>query len=155
MLAGFLAVATLFGGATDNPDHSPQRFRVEFTVGNTVDLTAAGQGEMTSDINGTAVVTLTMSDTTGGKIAHLVVDSFTINATGQAAMMFSQQAADALIGEWVHGYIVDGKVEGAPSQSQEGNQVLSLITAALAGLFPGVSPKAATTPKWSDTTTVA
>ena len=156
MLAGILAVATLMGGANaaEAPDRNPQRFRVEFAVSNTVDLTAAGQGVMTSDINGTAVVTLTMSDTTGGRIAHLVVDSLTVSADGQAAMMFNQAAADALIGEWVHGYVVDGKIEGAPSQSQEGNQILGLVGATLSGLFPGVGAKTATAPSWSDTTSV-
>ncbi len=156
MLAGFLAVATLMGGTTapDNAERNPHRYRVEFSIGSVIDLTAAGQGESESDITGTALVTLTLSDTAGGRIAHLVIDSLAVSATGQAAMGISQAAADALIGEWVHGYVVDGKLEGATTQSQEGNQLLSIVGGTLQGLFAGIDSRAASATSWSDTSAV-
>jgi hypothetical protein len=93
-----------------------------------------------------------MSDTAGGKIAHLVIDSFTVSATGQAGMLFTQEAANGLKGQYIHGYIVDGKLSGTAKPSVEDNQTMNLVMPAMNALFPGISSRASNTQNWTDTT---
>lgn len=134
------------------PDKAVQRYRLDLVINQEVDATAAGQGVVSSEINSSAFVTLTMSDTTGGKIAHVVIDSLTFTATGQMAMQFSQTFADSLKGQWLHGYIVDGKMLGTAKPSVEGNVAMSLVMPVMNALFPGIGAKAANNQAWSDTT---
>ncbi len=155
MVSGMLALLVATSGIVgpgDGPDNSPQRYRLDVKLNQTVDLTAAGMGEMISEVTSTAWVTLTVSDTTGGSLAHVVIDSMNVAATGQLAAAFTQDLADSLRGEWIHVYIVDGRPEGAPKPSVEGNTVLQMVIPSISALYPGIGEKAAGIDKWADTT---
>jgi hypothetical protein len=155
MVSGMLALLTLTTGAVgpaSTADTAAQRYRIDLTIKQDIDLTAAGQGPQTTDMTGTAFVTLTMSDTTGGKLAHLAIDSMTVVATGQLSNAFTQDLADSLKGQWLHAYVVDGKISGTPTPSVEGNPALAVATAAINALFPGIGSKAASGQGWADTT---
>jgi hypothetical protein len=150
VLTTIAALASLTG--TTGPDKAAQRYKLDVTINQVIDVTSAGQGVVTSVITGTALLTLSLSDTTGGQLAHLVIDSFTVNATGQAAGNFSQELANALKGQYLHGYIVDGKLSGAAKPSVEGNPTMNLVMPAMNALFPGIGARAANEQNWSDTT---
>lgn len=155
MVPGLLALLVATSGIVgpgNGPDKSPQRYRLDVKLDQTIDLTAVGQGEMTAGVVSSAYVTLTVSDTTGGTLAHVVIDSMTITATGQMAGLYNQQLADSLRGEFIHVYIVNGRPEGAPKPSVEGNPVMQMVIPVVSGLYPGVGSKATDLDKWSDTT---
>jgi hypothetical protein len=154
MLSGTLALLSLAAGVAGpvGPDKAAQRYRLDLVLTQAVDLTSAGQGELKSDVTSTAFVTVTMSDTTGGRLAHVVIDSLTVVGNGPLAGQFSQALADALKGESLHGYIVDGKLQGAAKPSVDANPTLNLVMPVMNALFPGVGARAATTQSWSDTT---
>jgi hypothetical protein len=129
-----------------------QRYKLDVAITQNIDATAAGQGVVTSEITGTALLTLTMSDTAGGQLAHLVIDSFTVSADGQAGAMFSQELANALKGQFIHGYVVDGKLSGTAKPSVEDNQTMNLVMPAMNALFPGIGARASSAETWTDTT---
>jgi hypothetical protein len=61
--------------------------------------------------------------------------------------------ADSLRGAWLHGYVVDGKLNGPAKPSVEGNPNMSIAMAGMNALFPGVTSKAtAAGANWADTT---
>lgn len=146
MVSGMLALLTLVAGPT-GPE-APQRYKMDVTISQVLDLSAMGMGEQTSDINGTVFFTLTMSDTTDGQLAHAVIDSMMVTATGQAAMQFSQSVADGLKGEYIHAYIKGGKVEGTATPSVTGNTAMALAMPFVSAVFAGVRDGAKT---WADT----
>lgn len=155
MVSGTLMLMSLAAGVAGpatGPDKAAQRYRVDVEIQQELDLTATGAGPQVATVTGTAFLNVTMSDTTGGKLAHVVIDSLTVSATGQLAMAFSQSLADSLRGAWLHGYVVDGKLSGPAKPSVEGNPTMSIALAGMNALFPGVSGKAATATSWADTT---
>ena len=155
MVSGMLALLSLAAGAvspTHGPEKAAQRYRVNVELKQEVDLTAAGAGQQQAEVTGTAFINVTMSDTTGGKLAHVVIDSMTVAATGQLAGQFTQAAADALRGATLHGYVVDGKMSGPAKPSVTDNPAMNLAMAAMAALFPGVSSKGTAGQGWVDTT---
>jgi hypothetical protein len=156
MVSGMLTLLTLaagIAGPMTGPDKAAQRYRVDVEITQELDLTAAGQGVQVASVTGTAFLNLSMSDTAGGKLAHVVIDSLTVSATGQLAMAFTQTLADELRGAWLHGYVVDGKLNGPAKPSVEGNAAMGIALAGMNALFPGVTSKAtAAGASWADTT---
>jgi hypothetical protein len=150
-LLATLVAATPVAGP-DNPAQAT-RYKLDVTMTQTADLTALGQGEMTGSVNGTVFVTLTMSDTTGGKIAHFVVDSMKITADGMLAGQMGQSFADSLAGETIHAYIKDGRVEGTPELSASGNPAMNVAAQIVGVVFAGVGPKAQGATSYADTVT--
>jgi hypothetical protein len=151
MLA-LLSLATGFAGAMHGPDRLAERYRLEVVIKQEVDATAAGQGIVASELNGIAFVTVAMSDTTGGQLAHVVVDSLVLTAVGQFEIEYTQTLADSLKGQWLHGYIVDGKLVGAAQPSVTDNVTINLVMPVMNALFPGIGAKAASAESWPDTT---
>lgn len=154
MVSGILALLTLTAGLVGpsrGPDKAAQRYRLDLVIAQEIDATAAGQGVVKSDVSSSAFVTVTMSDTTGGRLAHVVIDSLKVTANGMLAAQYSQATADALKGASLHGYIVDGKLQGAAKPSVEDNMAMSLVMPVMNAMFPGVGPKAANTQAWTDT----
>lgn len=153
MLTTGLSIAALIAaaGSTDHAD--PMRYRMELKMKNVADLSAAGMGEMVTNISGTVWFQLTMSDTAGGRIALIAVDSVIYQADGQAAAQLPAGLGEGLRGSTVRAYVKDGKVEGNPEFSvpPNSNPVVTLVAPALTALFPGISPTESRT-SWADTT---
>lgn len=148
-------MAALITGGPVGPDRvpqAPQRFKMDFSMTQSIDLTPVGQGVMDSEVTGSAFVALTMSDTAGGKLAHLVIDSVLVNATGMLAMQFPTEAMAAARGQFFHAYIVDGKVKGSVNPSLEGSPAMGLAAPALSVLFVGLADGKRIGDAWSDTT---
>jgi hypothetical protein len=156
IVSGLMALALLTGGPNGPDKPATMRYKVDVAVKQAVDLTPMGQGVMDSDINAAVWVAVTMSDTAGGQLAHLVIDSMSVEATGMAGAQFPQEAVNAARGVFFHAYIVDGKVKGTPTLSVENNIAVMVLGApALSALFIGMPEGKKMGDTWTDTTTTA
>lgn len=150
MIAGLLTVATLLG-STSGPT-APQRYRIEVKVQQEVDATALGGGKQSTDMGVIGFLSVTMSDTTGGQLAHIVVDSLAYSPGKEAPAGIADEPGTAK-GVFFHAYIVDGKVKGGMKPNTP-HQLVALMAGGIEALFPGVRPTAKAGEKWSDTTKV-
>lgn len=156
IVSGLMALALLTGGPNGPDKPATMRYKVDVAVKQAVDLTPMGQGVMDSDINAAVWVAVTMSDTAGGQLAHLVIDSMSVEATGMAGAQFPQEAVNAARGAFFHAYIVDGKVKGTPTLSVENNIAVMVLGApALSALFIGMPEGKKVGDTWTDTTNTA
>ena len=151
MVSGLLALALMSAAPTTGPAQAALRYRVDMTLKQLIDLSAAGQGLQSNDLSASIYMNVTMSDTTDGQIAHVVIDSMTMAAEGMAAAQYSQALADEAKGGFIHAYIVDGRLKGTPTLSLPENVAMGLATQALNGLFPGIGTSAAGQTAWADT----
>jgi len=146
MLVGLLALASLTGAVTT--PSAPQRYRIEMKAQQEVDLSAMGGGKQTTDLGVVGFITVTMSDTTGGQLAHIVVDSVVIPTGIEMPPQMGDPAAAK--GIFFHGYIVDGKVKGGLKPNQP-NQLVAMLAGGVENLFPGLRTTAKVGDTWSDT----
>ncbi|MEO5798840.1 MAG: hypothetical protein ABIZ70_09980 [Gemmatimonadales bacterium] len=135
MLAGLLALATTFGVVTTPV--APLRYKIEMKTSQEVDLSAMGQAKMTGDLGIVAFVSVMMSDSGAGQLAHVVVDSMTLTPTGTMAQQFDPSLGASAKGGFFHLYVVNGKVQGTPKPSMDGNLALTSLAQAVVILFPG------------------
>ncbi len=145
MLAGLFALVSL-AGAVSGPS-APQRYRIEVKSKQDVDLSAMGQGTQTTEFGAIGFLSVTMSDTTGGQLAHIVVDSLQIPAGLELPPGFS---TDGGAGIFFHAYIVDGKVQGTLMPSAP-HRMVSLLAGGIENLFPGLRTTAKLGDTWADT----
>jgi hypothetical protein len=124
---------------------------MDVTITNVADLTALGQPPQEGAIKASFWLTMTLSDTTGGKLAHTVIDSVTVEPTGSLAQIYTAEAATAARGSGVHAYIVNGKPHSAPTPTGPGPFV-QLAAQATNLLFPGVRADGKPGATWADTT---
>lgn len=148
MLAGLLVLTTIVGVT---PQTAPMRYRVDLKSSQEVDLSAMGAGKQLSDLTASAWITVTMSDTAGGQLAHIVVDSMTATPTGMMEQQMPAEAIAAAKGALFHLYIVNGKVKGTPKPSVE-SPALSVVAQSLPLLFPGAKAGLKVGETWTDTT---
>lgn len=135
MLAGLLALATSIGVVTT--PIVPLRYKIEIKTSQEVDLSAMGQAKMTGDIAAVAFLSVTMSDSSAGQLAHIVVDSMTLAPSGMMAQGYDPALVAGTKGGFYHVYVVGGKVQGTPKPSAIDNQVLTLLAQAVMMMFPG------------------
>ncbi|MBL0178745.1 MAG: hypothetical protein IPP98_06405 [Gemmatimonadetes bacterium] len=147
MLVGFLALATLTGTVTGPT--APQRYRIEVKAQQEVDMSAMGGGKQTSDLGVIGFVSVTMSDTTGGQLAHIVVDSIVIPAGIELPPQLGDAAGGAK-GVFFHGVIINGKAKDGLKPSAQ-NPLVALLAGGVENLFPGLRPAAKVGDTWSDT----
>ena len=148
MLAGLLVLATIAGVSSPT---APMRYKIDFKSSQEVDLSAAGAGKQMSELTASAWITVTMSDTAGGQLAHVVVDSLTATPTGMMAQQITDEAIAAAKGALFHLYIVNGKVQGTPKPSVE-SAALAVVAQSVTLLFPGAKTGLKVGETWTDTT---
>lgn len=147
MLVGLLALATLTGTVTGPT--APQRYRIEVKAQQEVDMSAMGGGKQTTDLGLIGFVTVTMSDTTGGQVAHIVVDSVAIPAGIELPPQLGDAVGSAK-GVFFHGYIIDGKAKDGLKPSVQ-NPIVGLLAGGVENLFPGLRTTAKLGDSWVDT----
>lgn len=148
MLAGMMMLASI---TAVTPPQAPVRYKIDLKTSQEVDLSAMGGPKQVSDMTASAWVTVTMSDTAGGKLAHLVIDSLVATPTGMMAQQMTDEAIAEAKGAFFHLYVVNGKVSGTPKPSIE-SPVLGMVQQSLSLLFPGHKMGAKVGDTWSDTT---
>ena len=90
------------------PAHAPLRYKIVTRSNTDIDLSAAGQGSQTVTLISTTFVSVTLTDTAGGRLANIVVDSSTFDGGAVAANLPPEMSADPK-GATFHLYVVDGK----------------------------------------------
>ena len=135
MLAGLLALAISIGVVTT--PIAPLRYKIEVSTSQEVDLSAMGQAKMTGDVAAVMFVSITMSDSGAGQLAHIVLDSMTITPSGMMEQQFDPSLAGAAKGAFYHVYVMGGKVQGTPKPSMAENPALALMGQAVQMMFPG------------------
>jgi len=148
-----LSVVALAAGALAAPLNptAPQtiHYKIDQSSSQEVDATAAGGPKQTISTHLAAYVTVTLTDTTGGRTAHVVVDSVRTD-TGS---VIPQAMLDSMKGSAYHGLLgANGKV-GAFKPMKE-NDANSPITGMLNGFFPRVKAGVKSGDAWTDTSEV-
>ena len=92
MLSLLLALH-LLPGPVPTPDTT--RYLIVTKVSSLVDLSAVGQAVTTITMTTSAYVTVALSDTAGGRLAHVVVDSSTFDAGQYTDQMPAAMTTDA------------------------------------------------------------
>lgn len=132
------------------PIRAPLRYKIVTRTNTDIDLSAAGQGSQTIALVSTTFVTVNLSDTTGGRIANIIVDSSAFDGGAIAAQLPAEMLADPK-GATFHLFVVNGKSKSSilpTPMSVQAAQAAGGIELLLTGLR---RLKAGDT--WTDTTT--
>ena len=151
MVFGSAALVGLLAAAKA-PAPVTTKYKIEVKSEQVVDLSAAGQGTQTSATSFASVVRVTLTDTTGGKTMHVVIDEASFDAGPMLAI--SKATADSAKGAWLHGLVdARGKITGLKS-SADSNVVVAQVKSAMTTFFPRVKVGYKTGDAWTDTTDV-
>lgn len=145
-------VGMLWLAAGSNPPASKTtRYRIESKTEQVVDLTVAGGPKQTNNINQIAILSITLTDTAGGKVMHAVVDSI---STDSPAPGIDSATAKAK-GAWIHGWVDSWGRATVVATSADSNDLISQLRPTLSRFFPVVKPGAKPGDSWVDTSNVS
>ncbi|HTS88847.1 MAG TPA: hypothetical protein VMG41_10180, partial [Gemmatimonadales bacterium] len=133
--------------ASQRPDGSPKRYRVDLKTSVTQDLTAIGQGPQKQAFANTAFVTLTSHDSAGGQAVILVLDSL-LPGEGSPLPPDSAKAASGVT--WRGFRAQSGRVNNLQTESE--SMMVGAIEPALEQLFPPMRAGTGAGQSWTDTT---
>ena len=127
------------------------KYRIETKNETTVDLSGFGQPPQQISISLVSWIAVTLSDTTGGRIVHVVVDSMKYAGT---APLITQATADSAKGGILHGFVDPrGRVKNLTQQPNT-NAFLPDVQGVIHSLFPRVKSGAKSGEGWMDTVEV-
>jgi hypothetical protein len=150
MVRSWVVAAISLGGLVAwNPvtTAGARQYRLELKTTVVQDLTVAGQGEQTQDFTTTAYVTVSATDSAGGQVITMVLDSL---LPGEGSPI-PDSAAKAASGQRWHGFrsgtgkVGDLKLEGD-------SPVAAAVEPALIDLLPPMRPGTPEGQVWTDTT---
>lgn len=142
-----LAVGALAIGAATTLAPTTARYRVDQTVEQVVDASALGGTEQRQRFTVSTYLTVTLSDTAGGKTVHAVVDSM----RGDSATPVPQAVLDSARGVALHGFVAPGGRLDAV-QPVTATALAPQLTGVVRQLFPPVRPGVKVGDGWADTT---
>jgi len=130
-----------------------QRYRLEVKTLREFDQTSIGRAKTADGLTTAAFITVAMTDTAGGQIARVTVDSMTLSPSGAVVAELQQhpKAAEKARGAWVRVYVSRGTLAGPAQLSDSTNPALGAIVQAVGVLFPGVRRGAKVGDSWADT----
>jgi hypothetical protein len=128
------------------------RYRIVTVSNQEVDASALGQGSQTVSITTTALITLRLTDSAGGQVAHITIDSAGMEG-GEAMAMLGPEMTEVPKGVFFHFFVKDGKPASDMTPSATSLPVLNLA-GAIAVLFTEPKPTAKVGDMWTDTTVV-
>jgi hypothetical protein len=149
--AGAVAVAALgaprLGALPPAVAPATARYRIDQTLTQNIDATAAGKGAQSVSFSTTSFLTLTFVDTIGGRSVRVIVDSMSADSTAPipAAVFDSARGAE------FHGFLsAAGKLSEleAVNVSPAAYRVQGFIS----DFFPWVKAGVKTGDRWADTT---
>jgi len=127
------------------------KYRIDSQTETVIDLSVFGQPSQEFQIGSTSWVSLTLSDTAGGRIVHLVVDS--LRYQGNAPQL-GPATADSARGGVLHGVLgLDGRL-GNLTATPADNLFLAELQGTIHGFFPKLKTGAKPGEVWSDTVVV-
>jgi hypothetical protein len=150
MVSILLAAALAQGPGTAGP---PQRYRLEVKTLQELDQTSTGGTKSTNGLTTLALITVGMTDSAGGQLARITVDSMVLSPVGAIVEDLKHRpgAAQDARGAWVRVYIARGKIQGGVQLSDSTNPALGAIVQSVAVLFPGIRRGAKVGDSWADT----
>jgi hypothetical protein len=144
---GALALAT---GAIGSPlftAATTTKYKIRQVMEQEIDATALGGGKQSMKMGTTGFFTVTMTDSSGGKAMHVVVDSMQADS-GSAV---PPAVFDSLKGAAFHGFVSPaGKVEGLKPM-KDGASVM-VVQGMFTDLFPRAKAGVKVGDGWTDTT---
>jgi hypothetical protein len=145
----FASAALAVGAVAFAFPPTTQRFKVVETNHSVADLSAFGQGEQVTHVITSSFVTLSGSDSAGGRSVKLVIDSIKLDSVSGAPM--TQAAFDSARGVWVAGWVgPDGVLSAVQADGPRGAAATTILRA----LLPKVTSRVRVGDRWTDTTTV-
>jgi hypothetical protein len=146
MLLGSLAAVITAGTSPTAPPKTTYQLesRVEQTI------TVPGQPAQTNVLTQLAVFTVSLEDSVGGQVMHVVIDSIAVESA--AAPPASELAK--LRGAWLHGFVDPQNRTTVVATSDDSSEVLTQIRATLTTFLPRLKPGLKQGDTWSDTTVV-
>ncbi|HJP55695.1 MAG TPA: hypothetical protein VJ847_01575 [Gemmatimonadales bacterium] len=152
MQARALTFAALASGVFTIGAQTPPaatHYRIQQVTDQEVDLTAAGQGKQQKHSASSLFVSLTLTDSAAGRVAHFVVDSAVGDSTTAPE---SKAVLDSLRGQAFHAYLEKGKVSSIKALRE--GQPTSTASALILALTPRVQRDTKVGAAWTDTTDV-
>ncbi len=145
-IAAALSVATLTAWSPSAPP-VVKRYRIDVKNSQTVDLSALGQGEQKNEVSTTGFVTVTTTDSAGGKALVAVLDSLVL---GAGSPIPAEIAAGAKGTTWT-GFQCSNAAATELNTSSE-NPIATGLESLIRYLFPPVKPGTKQGATWTDTT---
>jgi hypothetical protein len=139
---------TLLGAAPPSGAPVTTRFRVDQTLTQEIDATAAGKGKQSVSFSTSSFLTVTLSDTTDGRSVRIVVDSM----RGDSMTPIPAAVFDSAKGAEFHAFLNSaGKLSDleAVNVSPAAARVQGFLT----DFFPWVKAGVKTGERWADTST--
>lgn len=158
-MSGLLMLAALpllaLGTGESDPDSSPSapktlRYRVESKAQQVIDLSALGQGKQENTSSQTAVFSVTLSDSAGGKVMHVVIDSMAVTSPQPGVA----EAAAKAKGAWLHGFVDSWGRGRVSATSADTSDLVSQLKTTMTRFFPVVKPGGKAGDTWVDTANV-
>jgi hypothetical protein len=128
----------VIAGPTPVPARAPMHYKIMAKTNTEIDLTAMGQPSQNIVMTVSGFVSVTMTDTAGGQLANVTVDSSTFDAGMYTAQMPPGMTASSQ-GTVFHVYLVNGKPNApiaATPVSVQAAQLVPGIELMLAGMRP-------------------
>jgi hypothetical protein len=126
------------------------RYRIDQTLTQTIDATVAGQGKQSISFSTSSFLTLTLTDTTGGRSVRVVVDSM----RGDSTAPVPAEVFDSARGAEYHAFLsAAGKLSELEAVTT--TQAAYRVQGFLSDFFPWVKAGMKTGEQWSDTTAQA
>ncbi|HEU4569303.1 MAG TPA: hypothetical protein VFS07_01890 [Gemmatimonadales bacterium] len=155
-MRSLLATAALVGGLTafTAPRTAPVtgHYRISEVIDQVVDLSAVGGGEQTTHLVTSTFVTLSTTDSAGGRAVRMVIDSARGDTLPEGAGI-DPARWDSLRGGFATAFLdANGKLTAGPADSSMGGMQARAL---LREFFPRMQARARTGDHWTDTTEFA
>ncbi|HET7469490.1 MAG TPA: hypothetical protein VFJ81_07430 [Gemmatimonadales bacterium] len=149
-LTALTTFAILLGAAPGRLAPITSRFRVDQTLTQDVDATAAGKGRQRVSFSTSSFLTVTLNDTAGGKAVRIVVDSM----RGDSASPIPTSVFDSARGAEFHAFLsAAGKL--STLEAVNVSPAAARVQGFLTDFFPWVKARAKPGEQWADTSTQA
>lgn len=144
-MAGLAALG--LGAATLSGAPVKTRYQVDQTIEQIMDASGVGGGPQRQRFSVSTFVTVTLSDTSGGKTVHAVIDSM----RADTATPVGPGALDSVRGTELHGFVGPGGRLQSLRVLRE-TSLAPQVAGVLRQLFPALRPGVKPGDRWTDTT---
>jgi hypothetical protein len=143
---GLTLLATLLALPAGTQAPVTAKYRVDQTLTQEIDATSAGKGKQSLSFSTSSFLTLTLTDSVGGKTVKVVVDSMRADSTAP----IPSTVFDSARGSEFHGFLsTAGKLSELELVSS--SQAAAKVQGFLADFFPWVKSGVKVGEKWADT----
>jgi len=149
-IIGLTALGAFSQAPPADPGSSSSRYRVDQTLTQEIDATAAGQGKQRISFSTSSFLTVTLTDSTGGKVVRIVVDSI----RGDTASPIPASVFDSARGTVYQGFLrPSGKLSDLEPLTT--TPAATQIQGLLSDFFPWVRAGVKVGDQWADTSAQA